>query len=358
MAEKKATAPIEFSGHIYIYQAFDIGDDIDLQAIEKNGKIKKLPLDVPKYFKNAHQPINVELPHPHATSSSVGVKIYNFGVISLTYKIPIHETLTDLRKSISDIQDKYQEQSVSDANTMFKKIKRFIAQPKFFHQNTSYMLIQIDSSDEIKANQLKEQYGFSIASLLRFEKTFLSEYQKNEIIESDIGYFRGDLLIIDSGVAFIYDKEYKEILYLFEYANVQQVELQYFDRQLDQQLNAIYERKVRPMKYRAYLPFIGTSLSGDLVGELGRLKVDISVITEQLENSIKLADEPYFSEIYSVLSKKLDLKTWHDAIEKKLDIILDIRTVYQSKIDNVREDLLTVAIIVLILVELIVAFFK
>ena len=350
----------EFSGNIYIFHAFDIGDDIDLEKIDKSNKIKKQPLNLPNYFKNYHKPLQVELPHPHDTSSCISVKLSRFGAISLTYKIPFQETFEDLKETVNTIFDKYQEQSVSDANTLFKKIKKFTQQPKFFHQHTSYLLVQLNTNEQVKitSSELKERYGSSIASLVRFETEHLSEYQRNEILDNDIGYYRGDLLIIDKESAFVYDEEYEELLYLFEFANVQQLELHYFDRVLDQQLNIIYEGNVKPLQWRAYLPFIGTTLSGDRIGELGRLKVEISVITEQLQNSVKLAGEPYFSEIYNQLVENLDLPGWQKGIEKKLYIIKDIRTVYQTKIDNIREDLLTVAIILLIFVELVVAFFK
>ena len=79
--------------------------------------------------------------------------------------------------------------------------------------------------------KLKEEFmGALLHRLLRFETESLSEYQKNEILESAIGYYRGDLIIIDTEAAFIYDDEYEEVLDLFEFANMQQLELQYFDR--------------------------------------------------------------------------------------------------------------------------------
>ena len=40
----------------------------------------------------------------------------------------------------------------------------------------------------------------------------LSEYQKNEILETAIGYYRGDLIIIDTEAAFVYDDEYEDTL--------------------------------------------------------------------------------------------------------------------------------------------------
>ncbi|HVX00587.1 MAG TPA: hypothetical protein VHA52_09170, partial [Candidatus Babeliaceae bacterium] len=148
-----------------------------------------------------------------------------------------------------------------------------------------------------------------------------------------------------------------EILSIFEFANIQQLELQYFDRVLDQQLNTIYEREVKSVPLKAYLPFIGSALN-DPVSELGKLRVDISVITERLESSIKLVGEPYYSEVYSLLTQKLDLQNWKESIQNKLAIIHDISTVYQSKIDARRDDLLSILVILLIFLELLLAIFK
>ena len=98
-----------------------------------------------------------------------------------------------------------------------------------------------------------------LLSILRFETESLSEYQKNEILESAIGYYRGDLIIIDTEAAFIYDDEYEEILDLFEFANMQQLELQYFDRVLDQQLNVVYEREIKKLPFFHICPLLARS---------------------------------------------------------------------------------------------------
>lgn len=349
--KQKSTA---FTGNIYLFQAFDVGDDIDLEKIKNKQLLLRRPLAQPKYFKNYHVPLAVDLPHPHAHSSCLGAKLHSFGVIALVYKIPFSQTLQELREEINEIDQNYNEQSVADAGSIFKIIKPYIKQPRFFHLRSSYVLIQVDPQPEsISVVKLKEEFGGGIASLLRFETESLSEFQMNEILEGAIGYYRGDLLIIDTEAAFLYDEDYTEILDLFEFANLQHLELQYYDKLLDQQLTAVYEREVKKLPYSAYLPLVGT-LKTDTVSELGNMKVDISVITERLESNIRLASEPYYGEMYSLLLEKLDLETLKDSINKKLAIIYDISSVYQHKVDAAREDLLSVLVILLILIEVII----
>ena len=137
---------------------------------------------------------------------------------------------------------------------------------RIFNLRKAYVLIQVDPDPAIDIITLKEEFGSTIASLLRFETESLSEYQKNEMLQAAIGYYCGDLIIIDTEAGFIYDDEYEEVLDLFEFANMQQLELQYFDRLLDQQMSVVYEREITRLPWRSYLPFIGALR--DPVGDL------------------------------------------------------------------------------------------
>lgn len=356
--EKESKKNHIFTGNIYVFHAFDVGDEIDLEDIKESQQLIMRPFTPPKYFKNYHIPLSIDLPHPHTTSKFESCKIHNFGAISLTYKIPFEDTLENVREQLVKIDEDYQEESVTNVKSVFNKIKKYTIKPKFFHTKASYLVIQVDPQpDKIDVKTLKEQYGGIIASMVRFETETLSEYQKNEILEDAIGYFRGDMIVVDPESAFVYDEEYEEIIDLFEFANIQELELRYFDWVLDQQLNLTYEEKTKKLPLTAYMPFIRMPWRGP-VADLQKLRVDVSVITERLESSIKLVGEAYFSELYALLVKKLDLKGWHSSINRKLDILAEIRSVYQHKIDAIREDLLSTLIIILIFIELVVGLLK
>lgn len=356
MLENHEQNPLEnlFEGNIYLFHAFDVGDDINLEQIKASGAVVPQPLSLSKFFKNYHLPLAIDIPEPEKNPTCISVKIHNFGAISLIYKIPFKDTLKNIRQQLDGIDNQWAEQSLIDVDIIFKKINPYIAKPHFFHTRSSYVLIQVDPQQNLlDMVKLKDTYGGIIASALRFETETLSENQKNEILASAIGYFRGDLIVIDTEAAFIYDDEYQDLLDFFEFANIQHLELRYFDRILEQQLNYIYEGRVRKVPLKAYFPFIGT-LSKGPVDDLAKLKVDISVIAERLEGSIKLAGEPYYSELYSLLVEKRELKNLKDAIDKKLEIITDVLSVLQHKTEAIREDMLTVSIIVLICIELVI----
>lgn len=346
--------PKTFSGNIFIFYAFDVGDDINLTALEAKNNIISKPLALSNYFKNYHIPLAVELPFPHKSPYCLSSKLHNFGVISLTYKIPFSDTLENLKNQLYELDNQYREQSILDAQVLFNKIKPFVKKSRFFHLRTSYVVIQVNQQPSgVSVDELTEYYSGTIVSLLRFETETLSEFQKDAILNSATGYYRGDLIIIDTEAAFVYDEDYQAILDLFEYANIQQVELQYYDRSLDQHLNVVYTREVWTLPITAYIPFISMWMK-DPMGDLDRLKVEISAIIERIESGIKLAGDVYASETYTLLVEKLDLKRWKESIDNKLAIIRDVHQVYQNKIDTIREDLLSVLVIVLIFIELVI----
>ena len=73
-----------------------------------------------------------------------------------------------------------------------------------------------------------------------------------------------------------------------------------------------------------------------------------------LDSNIKLASEPYFSELYDLLVDNLDIKSWREGIDRKLRIVESVQTGYQRKIETNREDMLSLLITILIFIELII----
>lgn len=345
-----------FSGNIYIFHAFDVGEDINLDKIKQSADLRVLPPTLSRYFKNYQVPLNIEFAESVEVQKYRSIKINDFGVISVSYQIPFESSLENLRTQLGVIDNAYQDYANIDVQGVFKLINPHIKQANFFNQHTDYTLIQVDFDVQLDTREFKDRYGATIASLLRFETETLSDYQKQDILETAIGYYRGDLIIIDSEAAFVYDEEYQELLDLFEFSNIQHLELMTFDQVLAKRLNQLYERKGALVQKRQYIPVIG--LPRNPVADLGRLKVDISVISEQIQNSIMLAGEPYLTEIYTLLSEKLDLNGWKSAITSKLEIIKDVHNVYYNRLLAIRSEILEVLIIILIFMELVMAIFK
>ncbi len=353
-----------FSGNILLFYAFDVGDDIDLDLIKQKGLVNTCVMPLSAYFKNYHIPLAFRMDVDQAVgatvmnASCISSKIHHFGVLSFCYRIPFKENFDELKVKIIDIKKSFDERSDIDARIAFKNIQSAIKKPRFYSLKNSYFAVQVyPLKDQIKPEEFKELYGSRIASLLRLEMHTLSDYQIDEILASSIGYYGQDLIIVDGSGAFLYDDEYFEPLEFFEFANIQKLELQYFDRLLDQKLNFFYSQRSYKVPLKAYVPLISQRIELP-VSRLANLRVDISVVTERLENSIKMAGDEFYSRLYSMLVEKMSIREWRDSINRKLNIIKDLYTVYQDRLDTIHEELLTVVIIILITFEAFVAYLK
>jgi hypothetical protein len=349
-----------FSGNILLFYSFDVGDDIDFNAIRSKGVLKEKLAPLSPYFKDYNIPLSFEVP------AGIGIegkyecfltKIHRFGVISLCYQIPFEDSLENLKRKLIDTHKELEKQSNLDARKIFNLVESAVEKRQFFHLKESYYVIQVRPPEKKLSPALfRERYGSTIASLLRLELTSLSAYQKAEILSTTVGYSDEDFVVIDSEASFIYDYEFFELLEFFEHANIQHLELKYFDKLLDRQLESFYLRPYKvPMS--AYIPLFSGRVETS-VSQLARLRVDISVITERLESSIQMAGDTYFTRIYSMLGQQLGLHQWKGSIQKKLDIIQDFYDVYQQRLDAIHAESLEIVIILLIAVEIILAFVR
>ena len=163
--------------------------------------------------------------------------------------------------------------------------------------------------------------------------------------------------MIDREAAFIYDDEYFEFLEFFELVNIQILELQYFDHVLYSKLNEFYKQETIHVSWKAYIPLV-EGLADSPITQLAKLRVDISVITEQLESSIQMFGDAYYSQLYTMLVDKLALRHWMESINKKLEIMKDIYSIYQNRLLAIREEMLTLVIIALVAFEAVAVFMR
>ena len=133
-----------FSGHIYLFYSFDIGEDIHLSLLKEDKKLIKKPLKNPMYFKNYHAPIEIELSNSNNSPYLDSVKIYGFGAIAIRYKVPFSSTLGDLRKELIETSAAYHETAIKDAQKVFEQVSYAVKQAQFFHLSIHFLKIMPD----------------------------------------------------------------------------------------------------------------------------------------------------------------------------------------------------------------------
>ena len=348
-------------GHIILFYAFDVGDEININLIRKSKLASSQQVQHFPHFKNYHVPLLLDPSclGGDGRSDCISCKIHTFGAVSLCYKAQIEGSFEELKIKTIEVVQKYEKIAQSDAKVLFEEIEDAIVKPVFFNLSSDYYAVQIEPmATNLKSEGFKDRFGVKIASLLRLETETLSLYQQDAILGSATGYYGEDFIIIDSEAAFVYDNEYSEAVEFFELANIQRLELQCFYLQLDQKLNYFYsqEHMYKPTLL-SYVPLVRSKVDKLLEG-LAQLRVDVSVVTERLGNSLKMVGDAYFEELYSMLTEKLYLGYWKNSIQQKLNVINDLYGVHHDRQESIRSELLEVIIIVLIALEATIAFLE
>jgi len=364
-----------FAGDIIFFYVYDIGDDIDLELVKSQHLVPTYSTPLSVRFKNYHIPVSYHLRGNNLVSEGEGYepftgdfrendsalggeeegthlprcfvlsKIHGFGVLSYCYRIPFKGTLSMLKKRLIELKSEYDQISDTYAYETFKKIQGAVVSPQFCNLKNDYFTVHVSPQrSSFSGEKLMEAYGADIASLLRLEVNPLSSYQQDMILRSRTGYYGNELIVIDSGGSFVYDDACYDSMELFEFVTIQHLELQYFDRLLDKRLHTFYTHHLDSVKARG-----ATSIA-----ELAQLSVDISVITERLENSIRMSGDEYYSDIYERLVKKLSIDRWREGVQRKLGIIRDLYEVQQTGQDLLFHKRWTLVIVALIAFESII----
>jgi hypothetical protein len=183
-----------------------------------------------------------------------------------------------------------------------------------------------------------------IASLLTEEKdpTHLSDQEAAESSERYFSYYEDDVVVIDWDAALVVDdpRNFDEVLYIMELANLQLAELEAYDRMLDDALERAYRDLASPKRWRG---------AGAVQRELREIRIDLARLSDELSNITKFFGDWHLARIYQGLSARFHLSDWHRTIDEKLKTLGDLYQLLQS--DQMNRWMITLeAMIVLLFV--------
>jgi hypothetical protein len=142
---------------------------------------------------------------------------------------------------------------------------------------------------------------------------------------------------------------------VLEIANAQLLELRYYDELLDDELPRMYDRvEIAHRRFRA----LARRRYARLARQLHALVADVTEITERIDNAVKVTEDVYLARIYGVALEVFRVASWGRAVDRKLAIIRDTYSTLYDDAATARAEILEFAIVLLIVVELIVAFIR
>ena len=192
-----------------------------------------------------------------------------------------------------------------------------------------------------------------LAPLLSGERRALSEGARADLLRQRFSYYTDDLVVLTWDRAFIYEpRGDSDVADVLEIANAQLLEMRYYDELLDDELPRMYDlvegtrRGMGAFAARRY---------ATLARRLYTLVAEVTELTEKVDNALQVTEDVYLARIYAAALDLFRVRTVSAAVERKLSIIRDTYAALYDEASSARSELLEIAVIVLILVEVVLA---
>ncbi|MBO0797346.1 MAG: hypothetical protein J2P31_00850 [Blastocatellia bacterium] len=345
--------------------AFDVGNEVSLERLSRMMATTPVqPLSrkkqTPTYLQYTRPPLvlHMGLTSGHfAKPGNIQATVFDFGAVSISYRWALDEVLpSELPRISHDLYDfNLEPHAREQVETLMKKIEPAIVRPRLAELVEDYYLFIIEELDRpLKADELLSEFRSTLAQTLRFEMKNLSRMQQDEALGQSISYYENDLALVDWNAAIIYDPDYEDTANVLELVNVELLEARYIDRQLDRRI-ADYEIMARQ---RPELPIPLRIPYKRAIEDLAELRFESSLLSERVENALKLVGDLYLARLYSAAANRFYLQEWDRIISRKLEIISNLYELLTDRVHTAQSQTLEAIIVLLILVELAVAFLR
>lgn len=357
-------APAVVRGSILAYRTYDAGDLIDLDGAAKAlPDARRFSLEGPlaSGLMLAVHPLEVDLPscelevagidRPIPVTARVSARIFDFGVLSFVYEIPIEpgtsiEALTSICAALGESRS-LDARGVRHRRELAERLGGCVAKPHGWEGFEAYTIAFLQElADGAPATSLRSE---PVAKLLLGEPTEkpLSEGLREDVLKNAFSYLADDLVIVDSNAALVLEPSGSRIVpFVLELATGQLLEFRYYDGLLDHELARVYQSADRP-------PRIVRSPFGALSRQVLRRFLELTEFTERVDNAIKLVGDFYLARVYLAALRRFRVSEWRESVEAKLRLVGRAYELLKGDVEVTRAQALEMTVIVLILVEIV-----
>lgn len=285
------------------------------------------------------------------------IKLLPLGAISITVRVPFTvERIEDL-VVFHDLRFRDGTWLYDDVRDLAEHVRNelsahYIRPVEKLGDEEAYTVFCIRSpladadGSRVRVEDLLRRSRRSIAALLTDEPdpAHLSDQEADESSERYFSYYEDDIVVIDWDAALVVDdpRNFDEVLYTMELANLQLAELEAYDRMLDDALERAYRDLGGAKRRRGSKPSV-------VQRELREIRIDLSRLSDELSNITKFFGDWHLARIYQGLSSRFHLADWHRTIDEKLKTLGDLYQFLQA--DQVNRWMITLeAMIVLLFV--------
>jgi len=352
-------------GTLHILVAFDWGEEINLDQARKlvpastHALARRRRTPPSFFFRPAPlhltlEPVPLELAEVGTISAQAGLTVFDFAAVSLALRVPFALAPDGLGRLAGVLADpsRLVQAARATLEPIYTQILPAIQGASWLEDlSEDYFVFQLPP--EVLHNGAAGPPPW-LAGLVHLESGPLSTDEIAEALRLRITYSPDDLFIPDWAAAVLIDQDCEETLQAIEFANLQLLEFRFIDNRLDDRLAAA-ARFIHPLTRRG-LPF--WRLQSRPLRVLGELKVDAENLFERTGNVLKLVGDPYLARVYRLVASRFHLDTWEENIQRKLEVAEGVYQVVSDQASGFRMELLEVIVVLLILFEVVTAFFR
>ena len=356
-------------GHVAIYRQYDVADAIDLEAAAQTvqrGETRRLALRrLPKaQLQILAPPLSFELGQQRVTidhrefAIDGSARVYDFGTISVVLRvlIPVGTSLEALAQQNTLFNEHPALDSLAKELLLrvFDELKPAMKGAHLSGFSEDYTITCVQQFDTaIDVAQLAREPWLARLLLAEVSNRAISTDAIDDAMSVSFSYYADELAVIDWNSAFVFDPTGdNDIPDLIEFASAQLLELRYYDDVLDRELSRMYAEIGRVRG------FFKKQKYQTLSRHLMQLVLDVTEVTEKIDNSLKWVGDIYLARCYQGAAKQFALSRWQAQVERKLSLAARATELVTNQITTDRTLLLETSVVLLIVFEVLLALWR
>jgi len=363
------------SGAVIALRLFDIAYSIDLKEVEtlwserlggtsmrsrlSSAPTKALAFDVPPVLLTL-DPVTLSIGNGTHTAT-VTARLYDFGVVALSVRFPTGNMPWAEFSDFTNAVDRSIGPNVENGPwpQLLSKIRDSLSpamtRPSPSALSEDYLIAVVQKWNEpVKGEELPDRVD--LIPVLSGENRPLSEKFRKDLLKQRFSYYEDDLVVVTWDRAFIYEPNHdSDVTDILEVANAQLLEFRYYDELLDDELPRMYELVKQA---RRATNLLAPRRFADLARKLYTLVAEVTELTEKADNVLQVTEDVYLARIYLASLDIFRVPTVSAAVDRKLSIVRDTYDALYAEASGSRGELLEVAIVILIVIEIVIALIR
>jgi hypothetical protein len=353
-----AEAPIKAS--VLFLTLYDVCEEIRLPELREILGLR--PAGREPSFKHA-APEYVRFERPPLVESLEGVtlatgerlrgriKYYDYGVASVEFTLVFEgrwEGLVDLSsRYVAGLE--IERRASEMVRQRLERVQQALVKPYGNWLSEDYFICHVlEIQGNPTATDLLRDHRREIAQIVRGENLPLAGAELNEILQSAMSYYPGDLVVIGWNGAFLYDTAAGAgtTIPLLEYANSQLLEFRHYDEVLTQRLKLVYQSLDRGTGFLARWRLARAS------AQLYTLLLEVTELTERADNSIKFLSDMFSARLYRLAAAKVGVPDYKELVHQKLRTADNLYKFMVEQFNQGRAFVLEVMVVIILIIEL------